>query len=161
MSNVEVKHQSGFSLVETVAAMGILALAAVPLLQITTDATRNAANLEGRVLARTVAENVMARAMATPEIIDAGIATGRETQMGRTYIWTRTASLPQVGEIQNLEVQVRREGDEQGSEDRRKLANHVEEAEELGGLGGRNQPGVERPGKALYSALNEPDRHGQ
>lgn len=113
MSNVKAQHQSGFSLVETVAAMGVLALAAVPLLQITTDATRNAANLEGRVLARTVAENVMARAMATPEIIDAGIATGRETQMGRTYIWTRTASLPQVGEIQNLEVQVRREDDEQ------------------------------------------------
>lgn len=93
--------------------MGILALAAVPLLQITTDATRNAANLEGRVLARTVAENVMARAMATPEIIDAGIATGRETQMGRTFIWTRTASQAQVGEIQNLEVRVRREDDEQ------------------------------------------------
>lgn len=93
--------------------MGILALAAVPLLQITTDATRNAANLEGRVLARTVAENVMARAMATPEVIDAGIATGRETQMGRTFIWTRTASLAQVGEIQNLEVRVRREDDEQ------------------------------------------------
>ena len=93
--------------------MGVLALAAVPLLQITTDATRNAANLEGRVLARTVAENVMARAMATPEIIDAGIATGRETQMGRTFIWTRAASLPQVGELQNLEVQVRREDDEQ------------------------------------------------
>jgi len=93
--------------------MGILALAAVPLLQITTDATRNAANLEGRVLARTVAENVMARAMATPEVIDAGIATGRETQMGRAFIWTRTASLAQVGEIQNLEVRVRREDDEQ------------------------------------------------
>ncbi|MEL6692629.1 MAG: hypothetical protein AAFQ12_06270, partial [Pseudomonadota bacterium] len=45
--------------------------------------------------------------------IDAGIATGRETQMGRSFIWTRTASLPQVGELQNLEVQVRREDDEQ------------------------------------------------
>ena len=113
MLNVETNPQSGLSLVETGAAMGILALAAVPLLQITTDATRNAANLEGRVLARTVAENVMARAMATPETIDAGIATGSETQMGRTFIWTRTASLPQLGELQNLEVQVRREEDEQ------------------------------------------------
>ena len=94
---------------ETVAAMGILALAAVPLLQITTDATRNAANLEGRVLARTVAENDMARAMGTPEVIDAGVATGQEIHMGRT----RTASLPQVGELQSLEVQVRREGDQQ------------------------------------------------
>ena len=113
MSSVEANPQSGFSLVETVAAMGVLALAAVPLLQITTDATRNAANLEGRVLARTVAENVMARAMATPEVIDAGIATGSETQMGRTFIWTRTARLPQVGELRNLEGQVRREDDDQ------------------------------------------------
>ena len=111
MSSVKAKQQAGFSLVETVAAMGILALAAVPLLQITTDATRNAATLEGRVLARTVA--AVARAMATPEIIDACVATGQETQMGRTFVWTRTASLPQVGELQSLEVQVRREGDQQ------------------------------------------------
>ena len=113
MSNVKAHQEAGFSLVETVAAMGILALAAVPLLQITTAATRNAANLEGRVLARTVAENVMARAMGTPEVSDAGVATGQETQMGRTFVWTRTASLPQVGELQSLEVQVRREGDQQ------------------------------------------------
>lgn len=105
--------QAGFSLVETVAAMGILALAAIPLLQISTDATRNAASLEARVLARTVAENTMARAIVDPEQIDAGVATGRETQMGRTFIWTRTSSLAQPGELQNLEVVVRREDDEQ------------------------------------------------
>lgn len=93
--------------------MGVLALAAVPLLQITTDATRNSASLEGRVLARTVAENVMARSMATDEVIDAGVVAGRETQMGRTYVWSRTASLAQQGELQNLEVFVRRDEDEQ------------------------------------------------
>lgn len=93
--------------------MGVLALAAVPLLQITTDATRNSASLEGRVLARTVAENVMARSMATAEIIDAGVVAGRETQMGRTYVWSRTASLARQGELQNLEVLVRRDEDEQ------------------------------------------------
>ena len=93
--------------------MGILALAAIPLLQISTDATRNAASLEARVLARTVAENTMARAIVDPEQIDAGVATGRETQMGRAFIWTRTSSLAQPGELQNLEVIVRREEDEQ------------------------------------------------
>lgn len=113
MSNVKLTSQAGFSLVETVAAMGILALAAIPLLQISTDATRNASNLEARVLARTVAENTMARAMVQPETIDAGIATGRETQKGRVFVWTRTSSLAQEGELQNLEVQVRREDDEQ------------------------------------------------
>ena len=83
MPTADRTSQAGFSLVETVAAMGILAMAAIPLLQITTDATRNPSSLEGRVLARTVAENVMARSMASPEILDAGVATGRRAPDGR------------------------------------------------------------------------------
>lgn len=105
--------EAGFSLVETVAAMGILALAAIPLLQISTDATRNAAGLEARVLARTVGENLLAHAMAEPDLIDAGIATGQQVQMGRTFVWTQTSSAAQVGDLQNFEIQVRSEGDEQ------------------------------------------------
>lgn len=107
MSNAKHSRQSGFSLVETVAAMGILALAAIPLMQVTTDASRNAASLESRLLARTVAENVMARSMATREVIDAGISAGQETQMGRTYSWVRTASQADQGALQNLRVDVR------------------------------------------------------
>lgn len=107
MSNANRQSQSGFSLVETVAAMGILALAAIPLMQVTTDASRNAASLESRLLARTVAENVMARSMATNEVIDAGLSAGQETQMGRTYNWVRTASEADQGALQNLRVDVR------------------------------------------------------
>ncbi|MEM7640050.1 MAG: type II secretion system minor pseudopilin GspI [Pseudomonadota bacterium] len=107
MSNAERKQQSGFSLVETVAAMGILALAAIPLMQVTTDASRNAASLDSRLLARTVAENVMARSMATRDVIDAGISAGQEVQMGRTYNWVRTANEAQQGQLQNLRVDVR------------------------------------------------------
>jgi len=100
-------RQAGFSLVETVAAMGILAMAAIPLLQVTTEANRNASSLELRLLARTVAENEMARAMASGTVLDAGIATGQETQLGRDYIWTRTTSRAQLGQLQNLVVEVR------------------------------------------------------
>lgn len=113
MSNAERSSQSGFSLVETVAAMGILAMAAIPLLQITTDANRNAANLETRLLARTVAENEMARAMASPDVFDAGIAIGQDVQMGRAYVWTRTTSVGELGQLQNLKIEVRPEGSEQ------------------------------------------------
>jgi len=113
LPNVKSRTEAGFSLVETVAAMGILALAAIPLLQVTTDASRNAASLESRLLARTVAENVMARSMATREVIDAGISAGQETQLGRTYNWVRTASEAQVGQLQNLRVDVRPEQSEQ------------------------------------------------
>lgn len=107
MSSVKQTSQAGFSLVETVAAMGILAMAAIPLLQITTDANRNAASLETRLLARTVAENEMARALATRTVLDAGVATGQEVQMGRTFNWVRTTSPAQVGQLQNLQVEVR------------------------------------------------------
>ncbi|MEL6826261.1 MAG: type II secretion system minor pseudopilin GspI [Pseudomonadota bacterium] len=107
MSNANRHRQSGFSLVETVAAMGILALAAIPLMQVTTDASRNAASLESRLLARTVAENVMARSMATQDVIDAGISAGQEVQMGRTYNWVRTANEAEQGALQNLRVEVR------------------------------------------------------
>ncbi|MHA7900618.1 MAG: type II secretion system minor pseudopilin GspI [Henriciella sp.] len=113
MSNAKRKSETGFSLVETVAAMGILALAAIPLLQISSDAIRNSASLETRVLARTVAENTMAYAMADPRPIDAGVEVGQESQMGRTFVWTRTSGPAGQGELQNLEVQVRREGEEQ------------------------------------------------
>jgi len=76
-------------------------------MQVTTDASRNAASLESRLLARTVAENVMARSMATNEVIDAGLSAGQETQMGRTYNWVRTASEADQGALQNLRVDVR------------------------------------------------------
>jgi len=113
LPNVKSRTEAGFSLVETVAAMGILALAAIPLLQVTTDASRNAASLESRLLARPVAENVMARSMATREVIDAGISAGQETQLGRTYNWVHTASEARVGELQNIRVDVRPEQSEQ------------------------------------------------
>lgn len=93
--------------------MGILAMAAIPLLQITTEANRNASDLETRLLARTVAENEMARAMATRTLLDGGIVTGQEVQMGRTYVWTRTTSVAEIGQLQNLRVEVRPADSEQ------------------------------------------------
>lgn len=101
--------QAGFSLVETIAAMGILAMTAVPLMQLASDATNNAANLENRLLARTVAENVLARALVQSETIDGGLQEGRETQMGRAYTWSMTASPARVGEVQSLLVTVQLE----------------------------------------------------
>lgn len=113
MSRARKVSETGFSLVETVAAMGILALAAIPLMQITGDATRNAASLENRLLARTVAENVMARTMAVPEPLEAGIRSGQEIQMGRVYDWSLITGPAEPGQLQTMEVTVRREETEQ------------------------------------------------
>ncbi len=113
MKRSKASAQAGFSLVETVAAMGILAMTALPLMQVASDATRNASRLEARLLARTVAENIMARSIADPARIDSGLETGNEVQLGRGFVWTRTAGPGVPGEVQTLTVTVQMDGDPQ------------------------------------------------
>ena len=113
MKRSKTPAQAGFSLVETIAAMGILAMTALPLMQVASDATRNASRLETRLLARTVAENIMARSIADPAQIDAGIETGNEVQLGRGFAWTRTAGPSVPGEVQTLTLTVQLDGDPQ------------------------------------------------
>ena len=105
--------QAGFSLIETVAALGILALAALPLMQLTGQAVRNTAFLENRFLARTVAENIMARTIAEPDPLEAGIEVGQESQMARQFAWTRLTSAVDATGLQTIEVTVARTEDSQ------------------------------------------------
>lgn len=103
----------GFSLVETVAALGILSLAAVPLMQLSSDAAQNTGRLESRLLARTTAENVLARAMSSPEPVVIGQTAGSETQLARTYDWTLTVFPTERPDLMRLEVRVSESGREQ------------------------------------------------
>lgn len=103
-------RQRGFSLVETIAALGILSLAAVPLMQLSSEAVQNTARLGSRVLARTTAENVLARTLANPEPLDLGQTDGSETQMGRAYHWQLTVYPTDREELLRLEVRVNEAG---------------------------------------------------
>lgn len=107
------RKQAGFSLVETVAALAILSLAAVPLMQVSSDALQNTARLESRFLARTTAENVLSRAMADPEQVSAGQTSGTETQLGRNFNWTLTVHPTERPQLFRLEVIVSQAGREQ------------------------------------------------
>lgn len=107
------RRDGGFSLVETVAALGILALAAVPLMQLSSDALRNTARLEVRFLARTTAENVLSRAMAANDPIKVGQTSGTETQLGREFDWTLTTVPAGQDRLFRLEVRVVEAGRDQ------------------------------------------------
>ena len=107
------RNDAGFSLVETVAALGILALAAVPLMQLSSDALRNTARLESRLLARTTAENALTRTMADPEPVELGQTVGSEDQLGRTYDWRLTVYPTTREDLVRLEVRVSEAGREQ------------------------------------------------
>lgn len=107
------QSSKGFSLVETVAALGVLSLAAVPLMQLASDALVNTGRLESRLFARTTAENVLARTISDPNPIVVGQRSGREQQMGREFDWTLTILPTDRADLLRLEVQVRPSGREQ------------------------------------------------
>lgn len=109
----EHRNERGFSLVETVAALGILSLAAVPLMQLSTEAVQNTGRLESRLLARTAAENVLARSMADPEPLEVGQSAGVESQLGRTYEWTLIVYPTEQPSLLRLEVRVAETGRDQ------------------------------------------------
>jgi len=115
MNVKRTNNQAGFSLVETIAAMGILALAAIPLLQLVNKSVRSSASLEQRFLARTVAENILVQetAKSSEPLDEALVQTGFSTQLGRQFNWVITASPVQEAAPQLVTVQVRMNEDVQ------------------------------------------------
>lgn len=107
------QREAGFSLVETVAALGILSLAAVPLMQLSSDALRNTGRLEARFLARTTAENVLSRTMAGNQPIKLGQTAGTEVQLDREFDWTLTIYPTEQESLFRLEATVREKGRDQ------------------------------------------------
>jgi len=107
--------QAGFTLVETIAAMAILALAAIPLLQLVNNSVRGTGSLEKRFLARTVAENILMEQLSQPIILreEVSIETGSGEQLGRRFEWTLTASAASAGEPQLVTVIVALENNSQ------------------------------------------------
>lgn len=101
--------QAGFTLVETIAAMGVLALAAIPLLQLVNNSIRSSGSLEHRFLARTVAENILVQQLSKQALpsdsID--IETGTSEQLGRQFQWVLTASPVKDAQPQLIAVEVR------------------------------------------------------
>jgi len=103
------RRQAGFSLVETIAAMGILALAAIPLLQLVNNSIRGSAGLEQRFLARTVAENMLLQEITKLILPNEKIVveTGESEQLGRQFDWVVTTSPVEENTPQLVVVEVR------------------------------------------------------
>jgi general secretion pathway protein I len=82
----------GFSLIELLVALAIVALVAAGLLNLAGESTRTAAHLETRALASIVADNLLAQAMLDDEGTLARPADGR-TELGtRSWHWRRSAT---------------------------------------------------------------------
>jgi general secretion pathway protein I len=80
------KHR-GFTLLEVLVALAILAIAMAAVSRTASSSIRNADALRTRVIADWVAQNRLATHQALNDWPSPGIQTGSEDQAGQTYPW--------------------------------------------------------------------------
>ena len=78
-------HQSGFSLIEMMAALAVLAVAGIAVVQMLQTTTRNTAALEERSLAMLAAENILNEQLLIS--VDRGNRGGSYALAGVDYDW--------------------------------------------------------------------------
>lgn len=100
----------GFSLLETMVALSVFSIAAMGLLSLNTQSVRVSADLDTRLLARTVAENVAVDTV-TGSLEAAGLVSeGGEIQRGRSYEWKRTIEATPRPDLYSVRIEVTEAG---------------------------------------------------
>lgn len=96
---------TGFSLVEVIAALGIFSIAALGLIKLNNETLRGASHLNARAYAELEASSQVADAMSDPKL-SAGVRSGTSTQRGRDYDWTISITPTSILQISLIEVSV-------------------------------------------------------
>lgn len=85
-------NSAGFSLIETLVALGVFSIAAISLVHLGSETTQGARHVGQRFLAGVEADNLMAEALVSPARIPDGLQAGQSTQRGHAFDWQRTVS---------------------------------------------------------------------
>ena len=82
-----INSRAGFSLVEVLVALAIVAVALLSALRVAGQGANNAADLRSRMFAGWVAENRLAEHRALGDWLPLGTQTGNQPQGGIVYTW--------------------------------------------------------------------------
>ena len=102
----------GFTLVESVAALFVFAIAAVAVVELNAQNVRAMSGLESSVYARIVADNQLALAIGDSAAPLRGEAAGEEEMAGRVFAWSRVIAATVDPDIDRIDVVVR-QGEDQ------------------------------------------------
>jgi general secretion pathway protein I len=80
----------GFTLVEVLVALAILAVALSAALRAANISTDTAVILRQKILASFVASNLLAEAVAKQAFPTAGVSNGKAEQAGQSFVWEQT-----------------------------------------------------------------------
>lgn len=101
----------GFSLIEVLVALTIMALAFAALLRVSGIAADNSGTLQSRMRAGWVAENRLAWLRARSQTLAAGITRGRLEEDGRRWDWEQTVTPAAEPGLWRVEIRIVAPGD--------------------------------------------------
>ncbi len=113
MSNFRKGQQTGFTLVETLIALFVMAIATGSILVLIGQNTRFGADSQERVLAAIVADNVMVEILANPNPLIRGEDDGSVLLGERSWLYTTLINDTSLEGVALITVSVRKEGSTQ------------------------------------------------
>lgn len=98
----------GFTLLEVLVALAVLAIALTAAIELGTRNADNAARLEDKTLAHWVAMNRVAELQLSSPAPAPGVQQGVETMLGRDWYWRDRVETTADAAVRRLSVEVRR-----------------------------------------------------
>lgn len=102
--------EPGFTLLEVLVALAVVAIALGAIIKATGETARNTAYLRDKTFAEWVALNRLAELQATGEWPPTGTRSGEEEMGGAIWAWTRIVAESGQPGVRRVEVEVGRDG---------------------------------------------------
>lgn len=100
------RYMQGFTLLEVLIALAVLALSMGAVIKATSDYTGNQSYLRDRTLAMWVARNVLVRFQVEGEWLSVGERKGTEEMGNQEWRWMTRISQTEEAELRRLDVEV-------------------------------------------------------
>jgi general secretion pathway protein I len=112
---MHVRRSGGFTLVEVVVALAIVAIGMLAVFKTIGETVNNVTSLRDRTFAAWIADNRITEIRIAGEMPSVDETAGEVEYAGRRWHWVTQISQTQVAGLRRVDVSVRREGDAEDS----------------------------------------------